>query len=116
MYQKLHKMSETKTMLTVGPRTRDSHIVDYSSFSEFTPSVATKFVMGMSIYLVNTKGAMALFEIPVDKVIRERQWIQVLAIQVIPGKGEQSCKDEIFYPAEGIRWKIGKAIFQSLDG
>lgn len=77
-------------------------VCDYSRFANMTPSVETKFAL----------GAMALFEIPEDKTVRERQWISVLAIEVMTKDGTA----EIFYPSDTIRWKIGKTIFQSLDG
>jgi arachidonate 15-lipoxygenase len=88
-------------------RRKQLFVVDYSSFADMSPSVETKFVM----------GAMALFEIPVDKELRERQWIDMLAIQVLAKSDKDyPCDDEIFYPDDSISWKIGKAIFQSLDG
>lgn len=77
--------------------------VDYSQFADFTPSSAAKFTM----------GAIALFEIPTSRVQVMRHSLSPLCIKLNSREIEQ---DEILFPNEEYRWKIAKAIFQSLDG
>ncbi|KAL3899487.1 MAG: hypothetical protein SGCHY_002010 [Lobulomycetales sp.] len=83
---------------------RDSRLyqVDYTAFQNFTPSKATKFTM----------AAIALFEIPSDRLCRERYSLDPLAIQVMC----KTSKPQIIFPCDGAQWKIAKCIFSSLDG
>ena len=117
MFTALDKHHENQAKIDAAIERKELYIVDYSDFAEMTASSETKFTMfltfpAISYFYTRHRGAMALFEIPTDKKIRQRQWISTLAIQVI----SRSCKPEIFYPDDSIRYKIGRAIFQSLDG
>jgi len=58
-------------------------------------------------------GAIALFELPTDEVVRTRESLMAVAIQCTPG-------GPVFLPpsdgGDEMHWKIAKAIFNSCDG
>jgi arachidonate 15-lipoxygenase len=80
-------------------------VVDYQALVKFTPAASSppKYVM----------GSMALFEIPEDEKVKNRQSIVPVCIQLISKNGTK----KLFYPTDKpASWKIAKTIFQSHDG